>query len=113
MTDSKELIAELRGKEWMVNCEMRGLIPDDTAERAAAHIAALEARIDADTQTIATLRADLAEAVEGLEDLAEKEAEYRHEHDVYGAGNIMTGRAWDRMRYSGNRARSLIKELKP
>jgi hypothetical protein len=51
--DNKELIAELLRRTWMVNCEMRGLIPDDTAHRAAqtiaaqdAHIAELEAEVE-------------------------------------------------------------------
>jgi hypothetical protein len=45
MMPNDELIAELRSKKWMVNCEMRGLIPDDTAERAAQALAAQNARI--------------------------------------------------------------------
>ncbi len=55
--------------------------------------------------------AAIGEVVEALRDLAEKEAEYRHDHDVYGDGNTMTGRAWDRMRYSGERARAALAKL--
>lgn len=45
---------------------------------------------------------------EALEDLETREAEYRHEHDIYGDGNILTGRAWDRMRRAGDRARTAL-----
>ena len=99
--DSRELIAELRGKKWMVNCEMRGLIPDDTAERAAAHIAALDARIEAAAQTIATLRKENAKAVEGLEFYAKW-----HEQPSDGPWGADS-------RDFGDVARKTIKELRP
>ena len=80
--------------------------------------AASKQRLDAANHAHGAMRdrahaaeATVAELVEALEDLAVCEAEYRHEHDVYGDGNIMTGRAWDRMRRAGDRARALLSRV--
>lgn len=45
-----------------------------------------------------------------LKECAETEAEYRKAHDLYGDGDMRAGRAWDRMRRSGDAARKLLGE---
>ncbi len=56
--------------------------------------------------------ASQAELLEALGDLENCEAEYRHDHDIYGGGDIRTGRAWDRLRRAGDRARAIIARIK-
>jgi hypothetical protein len=52
-----------------------------------------------------TMTEQLAEALQRLE-CAERE--YRRCHDHEGDGHIVTGRAWDRMRHAGDKARSIL-----
>ncbi len=48
-----------------------------------------------------------------LTDLAEKEMAYRKVHDLRGDDHIEAGRAWDRLRNSGDRARAVLSALSP
>ena len=59
------------------------------------------------------------EAAEGIErmhaalaELAEAEFSYRHVHDHYGSDSLITGRAWDAMRRSGDKARALLERAR-
>ncbi|WP_027176858.1 hypothetical protein [Desulfovibrio aminophilus] len=45
---------------------------------------------------------------EALTDLAAAEMGYRIRHDVHGDGSLHTGRAWDRMRWAGDKARAAL-----
>lgn len=45
---------------------------------------------------------------EALRNLAAAEATYRQTHDLHGDDDMKTGRAWDRMRRSGDAARTLL-----
>lgn len=45
---------------------------------------------------------------EALEELQKAEATYRYAHDVFGGGDLKTGRAWDLMRRAGDKARSAL-----
>lgn len=47
-----------------------------------------------------------------LEELAEAEKTYRYIFESFGAGNIRTGRAWDVMRKTGDKAREVLNEKK-
>ena len=49
------LVERLNGLKWMLNCEVRGMVPDTTAYEAAAAITALRARIAEDQAQIAAL----------------------------------------------------------
>ena len=44
------IVERLRKLKWMLNCEVRGMIPDTTAYEAADHIEALEASVVGLTQ---------------------------------------------------------------
>lgn len=44
-----------------------------------------------------------------LDELQKKESEYRFQHDTLSDGHLDTGRAWDRMRKAGNKAREALK----
>lgn len=45
---------------------------------------------------------------EALQDLQHAESEYRKAHDEFGDGHIIAGRAWDRMRRAGDKARAAL-----
>lgn len=47
---------------------------------------------------------------EALDDLQQAEAEYRLMHDRHGDGAMAAGRAWDRMRRCGDKARTTLAE---
>lgn len=73
--DSKELVERLLDSLQMMasHCSVSFQEWNEhvwSVQNAAVHIAAQDARIEADARTIATLRADLAKAVEGLEAIA-------------------------------------------
>lgn len=57
--------------------------------------------------------ADLIEQLRSaLEELQAAEARYRYAHDILGAGDSKTGRAWDLMKRAGDKARELLDSLK-
>ncbi len=45
---------------------------------------------------------------EALDELAQAESRYRYAHDILGAGDLKTGRAWDLMRRAGDKARATL-----
>ena len=49
--------------------------------------------------------------IEELKALADAEQAYRKAHDLYGGGDIRTGRAWDAMRRAGDAARQALAAL--
>ena len=51
--------------------------------------------------------------VDLLNDLQDAEANYRHCHDLYGGGDMKSGRAWDLMRRRGDAARSALAAKEP
>ena len=51
--------------------------------------------------------------IEELRTLEEAEQAYRKAHDLYGGGDILTGRAWDAMRRAGDNARQALAALEP
>lgn len=57
---------------------------------------------------IEDLRAAKAELVDALNVLQANESVYREVHDLKGAGDMATGRAWDCMRHAGDKARALV-----
>lgn len=59
---------------------------------------------------LATLSRQLAEARAVLQELSEAEMTYRHAHDVHHDGSMDAGRAWDKLRQAGDRARRALKE---
>jgi hypothetical protein len=59
-------------------------------------------------QANARLIAAAPELVEALSELSDAEASYRKAHDLYGGGDIRTGRAWDRLRRAGDKARAAL-----
>lgn len=83
-------------------------------------IEALRARVETQADWIETAidqMADCESEIEALraerdwwqgaaKALAEREADYRHNHDVHGRGDMKTGRAWDLMRRQGDRIRA-------
>lgn len=50
--------------------------------------------------------------IEELRTLAEAEQAYRKAHDLYGGGDIRTGRAWDAMRRAGDNAHTAGNDLR-
>lgn len=46
-----------------------------------------------------------------LQNLADAEARYRADHDLYGAGSRMSGKSWDDMRRAGDKARAVLSLL--
>lgn len=54
-----------------------------------------------------------ATMIEELKALADAEQAYRKAHDLYGGGDIRTGRAWDAMRRAGDAARQALAALEP
>jgi hypothetical protein len=54
------------------------------------------------------LRAEKAELVAVLKELADYEQRYRASHDQRGSGHIQTGRLWDAMRRAGDHARAAL-----
>lgn len=46
--------------------------------------------------------------VDALEGLQKAEADYRLAHDVHGSGDMRCGRAWDKMRRAGDKARAAL-----
>lgn len=67
-----------------------------------------ECRINARISTLETDKKRLSEALALLE---HAEAMYRLAHDLYGGGDIRTGRAWDSMRRAGNTARTALQSI--
>ncbi len=59
---------------------------------------------------IAELEAERDRLAEHLGELAQTEADYRLKHDTLGDGHIDAGRAWDKMRKSGDRARAALSD---
>ncbi len=66
---SAELVERLRKLKWMVNCEMRGLIPDTTAYEAAD-------TLEAQATELTTLRGRLADLEGALGTAREALANY-------------------------------------
>ena len=58
-------------------------------------------------------KARATDAERPLKQLSWDEMQYRHDHDHYGRGDIRTGRAWDLMRRSGDKARAHLDGAKP
>lgn len=50
----------------------------------------------------------LGEAWKLLDELAAREETYRYCHDHYGGSDLRTGRAWDWMRQTGDKARAIL-----
>lgn len=80
-----------------------------------SQIKSLEGTIDlleANARVQAKLLADTGrraeELTKALEDLQDAEQAYRMCHDLDGDGHVNTGRAWDKMRRAGRRARSAL-----
>lgn len=63
-------------------------------------------------ECVAALRSH-ADLVRALEELQAAETSYRMCHDLDGDGHINTGRAWDKLRQAGQRARAALAKLHP
>jgi hypothetical protein len=61
----------------------------------------------------ATLQARIEMLRGALEILADAERDYRVIHDLQGDGHMDTGRAWDHMRWAGDRAREFLAATAP
>lgn len=70
------------------------------------HIPAKVTQLKEAADEIKALRAERDWWQGAAKALAEREADYRHNHDVHGRGDMKTGRAWDLMRRQGDRIRA-------
>lgn len=59
-------------------------------------------------EEIQTLRTGKADIETALRDLVKCEEAYRKVHDTKGEGHMDVGRAWDKMRHAGDRARVIL-----
>lgn len=73
-------------------------------ERASADAHFVAEALNALPELLTTI----TELVSALEDLSNREQEYRRAHDLHGSGDTRTGRCWDLMRRAGDKARALL-----
>ncbi len=88
--------------------ELEPLIKKLTIATLRRRIAELEAQASLDRDLILAADKRIAGLIVLLRELAEAEADYRIKHDTLGDGHIDAGRAWDKMRKAGNRARAAL-----
>ena len=92
-------------------CLMRARVDGDVAECGAREEDRDVASRPTDPETGRPFPSVFEAAEEGYrwrrlaENLAEREAEYRHTHDHEGPESVRTGRAWDRIRRAGDAVR--------
>lgn len=122
---SREQVARIVIEEHRRQLDADGVVryPEDLGSMAADRIIAeIIAPLTAERDRLAVYqslalentaieraRADAAEAL--LAEIAGAEKTYRRSYELCGDGHIQTGRAWDKLRDAGDRARSLLSRL--
>jgi hypothetical protein len=67
--------------------------------------------MDALCDALESTQAEIARLTTALNALQQAEATYRYAHDVLGAGDTKTGRAWDLLKRAGDNARAALKDV--